>query len=197
MNTWKVLLIFAGLALACGGKSISGATETTGDGGSNNAAVSAETPDAGDFSCGSSTCKASEICYSPPYGCIGFSAADGGTCPGGTQWSETSGVCVQSAPMPSCVSADSLNGESATCAPSVNGANCDVVTPPIPSRCTHVCRGICVWRGVVTDIRTTVAASFGTTCTPAPRPWTPSRPHFVRHSDYVVRDSSLVAWRRR
>ena len=135
MNAWKALLLLTGLMLGCGGKSTSGTAQMATDGGS---------ADAGDFGCGNATCKAAEICYYPPYGCIGFSVADGSACPSGTQPSETTGECVQSAPTPSCVSADSLKGESVTCTPSVDDANCDIVTPPIPSGCSHVCRGICV-----------------------------------------------------
>jgi len=135
MTTSKALLLLAGLLVACAGKSASGSVQGAADGG---------TSDAGDFACGNTTCQDSEICYYPPYGCLGFAAGDGGTCPSGTEYSETSRTCVESAPTPSCVPADSLNGESVTCTPNRDNANCSMVTPPIPSECSHVCRGICV-----------------------------------------------------
>jgi hypothetical protein len=103
-------------------------------------------PDGPGIPCGNVTCAASEICLYPPCGCIQFTdpKTDAGDCPDGEAYSDALGACF--APPhcqpPSCVSPAPGTG-SFDCSEG-DGGTCGIIDAPIPERCGHVCRAICV-----------------------------------------------------
>jgi hypothetical protein len=97
--------------------------------------------EAGTFACGDALCSPSQICLTPAYGCLAETRPDGGVCPGGTEYSDASGDCLQIPPPPSCVSPAA--GDQFEC-DREGDADCSLVGVPIPSVCSHVCRGICI-----------------------------------------------------
>jgi hypothetical protein len=97
--------------------------------------------EAGTFACGDANCGPSQICVTPAYGCLAETRPDGGVCPGGTEYSDASGDCLQIPRPPSCVSP--APGDDFECEQE-GDADCANVGVPIPSGCSHVCRGICI-----------------------------------------------------
>jgi hypothetical protein len=103
-------------------------------------------PDGPRIPCGNTTCAASEICLYPPCGCIAFTdpQTDAGDCPDGETYSDALGACYvpPRCQPPSCVSPAPGTG-SYDCSEG-DGGTCGIVDAPIPDRCSHVCRAICV-----------------------------------------------------
>jgi hypothetical protein len=105
------------------------------------------TPDGPRIPCGNATCPPSEICLYPPCGCIASEdpKTDSGACPDGDVYSDALGSCYAppQCPPPSCVSPAPGTG-SFDCRDGDAGVDCSPVNAPIPERCSHVCRAICV-----------------------------------------------------
>jgi hypothetical protein len=99
--------------------------------------------DSGSFACGNEICNGSQICLYPPYGCLALLPRDGGECPEGSSQLDGGTLCVPPPPTPSCVTPTPDLGE-LDCSGSGAASNCDLVSPPIPARCSGVCRAICV-----------------------------------------------------
>jgi len=104
-------------------------------------------PDGPRIPCGNMTCAPSEICLYPACGCIAFMdpRTDAGDCPDGEAYSDALGSCVvppQCQP-PSCASPAPGSG-SYDCSEPDGGSGCSPVNAPIPDRCGHTCRSICL-----------------------------------------------------
>jgi hypothetical protein len=120
---------------------------TSGDTAPGDAALGDAGPDGARIPCGSTTCAASEICLYPPCGCIAFTdpMTDAGDCPDGETYFDALGSCFappQCQP-PSCVSPAPGTG-SFDCSEPDGGTGCSTVNAPIPERCGHICRSICL-----------------------------------------------------
>ena len=113
------------------------------DSANDQAAGDAASTDGGEFACGDALCAPSQICLYPPYGCVALKLPDSGVCPEGTEYLDASGSCLPPPPPPSCVSPAPGEG-SFDCSGQDAGASCTVVSAPIPSGCSHICRAICV-----------------------------------------------------
>ncbi len=131
-----------GGSTSVGGEYAAGGTTTSISGANSGGGAVAQTGGAtSNFVCGDATCEPSQICLYPAYGCVAFTLPDSGICPHGTEYSEASGVCVQSPPPPSCVTLASGSG-SFDCS-GQGDATCSTVSVPIPSHCGRICRAIC------------------------------------------------------
>jgi len=97
--------------------------------------------DAGAFACGEAICNPSQICLYPAYGCVGLRQNDAGACPSGTQPVNGSDLCLPPPPAPSCVSP--TPDESYDCSGADVGGDCSLVSAPIPSHCSRICREDC------------------------------------------------------
>jgi hypothetical protein len=104
-------------------------------------------PDGPRVPCGNTTCAASEICLYPPCGCIVSTdpKTDSGACPDGDTFSDALGTCFvpPQCPPPSCLSPAPGTG-SFDCSGGDGGVGRSPVNAPIPDRCSHVCRSICL-----------------------------------------------------
>jgi hypothetical protein len=138
-----ITMIALAVVVSCGGRSASSTISPIGDAdiGNDGVASDAASTDGGTFACGDALCSPSQICLTPAYGCLAETRPDGGVCPGGTEYSDASGDCLQIPPPPSCVSPAA--GDQFEC-DREGDADCSLVGVPIPSGCSHVCRGICI-----------------------------------------------------
>jgi hypothetical protein len=109
---------------------------------SDQAAADAAVTDGGAFACGDALCSPSQICLTPAYGCAAGPPNDAGVCSEGTEYSDASNQCLQTVPLPSCVSPPPGAG-SFDCSDEGAVPACSEVNAPIPSTCSRFCRAIC------------------------------------------------------
>jgi hypothetical protein len=141
--TRGVVVVLFSWTVACGevAETASPREEGGTDTGSDQAAGDAALTDGGELACGDALCSPSQICLTPPYGCVAAALPDAGVCPDGTYYSDASGGCLEPPPPPSCVSPPTGVG-SFECSGEAD-ADCSTLNAPIPSGCGRVCRANC------------------------------------------------------
>jgi hypothetical protein len=146
LSMLSILLAFASVA-GCGSTPLGSAAGGGGAGGGLGGRAGGTSgqggqTDGGDLACGDVRCQPSQICLYPAYGCVIVASPDAGVCPGGSEYADAAGACLDVPPAPSCVSPTPGQG-SFDCSGADAGATCGTVNAPIPSGCSRICRSIC------------------------------------------------------